>query len=184
MRDIDRATGLSTNHLYSALYRMRLTELLHWRTLGEILNFCNLRGCISSNSTSMKPLRFIDCYCNIVDLFRKHRHQNFLATLPPLRTQQTTIYLYKEITDITSPEILFSPWTNLLLSDPDIKVSLGLHPCLSTKCPSMDIQVLVFTSFLKIASRNNKTLRLSCTGAHITCMELMKSHLKRDHTIH
>ena len=30
MRDIDRATGLSTNHLYSALYPIRLTELLHW----------------------------------------------------------------------------------------------------------------------------------------------------------
>ena len=44
MQDIDRANGLTTNHLYSALYPMRLTELLHWRTLGEIFNFCSLGG--------------------------------------------------------------------------------------------------------------------------------------------
>ena len=213
MRDVDRANGLSTNHLYSALYPMRLTELLHWRTLGEIFNFCNLRGCISSHSSSMKPLRFIDCYCNTVDLYKRHRHQNFLASLPALRTSSTATYLYKIITDITDPEILFSPWSNLLLSDPDIKVSLGLHPCLSTKCPSiylkeiehltnssivaiggvgldarlknnMDIQVSVFTSFLKIANRNHKTLRMACTGAHATCMELMKTHLHKEHMIH
>ena len=44
LRDIDRVNGLSTNHLYNPTYPMRLTELLHWRTLGEIFHFAISEG--------------------------------------------------------------------------------------------------------------------------------------------
>ena len=84
-----------------------------------------------------------------------------------------------------------------MLMDSDIKISLGLLPCLSNYCSSiylnreveqmisnpsvvaigsvgiesrmtntMEIQTSVFISFLKIAERTTKTLRIACTGAH------------------
>ena len=57
---------------------LRVTELLHWRTLGEIFNYVNLRGCISSEATSMKPLRFVDCYCNLYKTY----HFGGMASIP------------------------------------------------------------------------------------------------------
>ena len=94
--------------------------------------------------------------------------------------------------------------------DSDIKISLGLLPCLANYCSSiylnreveqmisnpsvvaigsvgiesrmtntMEIQTSVFISFLKIAERTTKTLRIACTGAHSLCLHLMRTHLAK-----
>ena len=115
---------------------------------------------------------------------------------------------------ITDPSILFSPWANMLPCDKDIKISLGLHPRLANKCSSIylkemehllsdssvvavggvgldarkvessDNHVSIFTSFLKIAEHNTKTLRLACTGVHNICMQLPKKNLPSGHGNH
>ena len=82
MRAIDRAKGLSTNHLYSAQYPIRLIEILHWRTLSELMNFCNMRGVISSDTISMKPLRLVDGDCNTSEIYRINNYQGPLSQLP------------------------------------------------------------------------------------------------------
>ena len=214
MRAIDRAKGLSTNHLYSAQYPIRLTEILHWKTLSELMNYCNMRGVISSDTISMKPLRFIDGDCNINKLYSMYNYQGPLDQFPNLRMAPSSAFLYKVVTDITEPSVYFSPWTRRILMDGDIKLSLGLLPCLANYCSSiylreveqaisnpsivaigpvgidsrmtntMEIQRSVFTSFLKIAERTTITLRIACTGAHCLCLHLMKTHLPKTQLIH
>ena len=214
MRDIDRSKGLSTNHIYWAQHPLRVTELLHWRTLGELFNYVNLRGCISSEAISMRPIKFVDCYCNIVELYKVYDYQGPLCNLPILTHAPSYQYLHKVVTDITDPSVYFSPWSHLLFNDKNIKISLGIHPNLATKCSSlylkqvenmmtdssvvaiggagidaryketMNIQISVFTSFLKIAARHFKTFRLTCTGAHTLCMNLLKTNLTKSHMVH
>ena len=214
MRDIDRAKGLSTDYIYTAQKPMRVTELLHWRTLGEIFNYVNIRGCISSEAISMKPIRFVDCFCNVIELYNVFHYKGPLAALPVLTHAPAFPYLHKVVTDITDPSVFFSQWSHLLFNDCDIKISMGLQPNLANNCSSiylkqveklmtdssvvalggvgidarlkdtLEIQISVFTSFLKIAARHFRTLRLVCMGAHTTCMNLLKTNLVKTHMIH
>ena len=103
MRAIDRAKGLSINHLYSAQYPIGLTEILHWRTLSELMNFCNMRGAISSDTISMKPLRFVDGYCNISEIYRMNNYQGPLSQLPNLRMAPAFAFLYIRYDEIHMP---------------------------------------------------------------------------------
>ena len=64
METIDIVKGLSFKQLFDAKGTTCLTELLHWRPLAL---FANLNGCISSGSQPIKPRRYIDTYCNIID---------------------------------------------------------------------------------------------------------------------
>ena len=214
MRHIDRAKGLPTNHMYRAQFPTRTTELLHWRTLSSLMNFSNMRGCITSNTITQRPLRFIDTNCNVLELYKLYNYKGVLAMFPILLNTGTSNYLYKVITEVTDPQILFSPWSNLLFLDRDIKISLGLHPRMALRCTTMYIkevenlvydgsvvaiggvgldnsfpvplenQVSVFVSFLKIAAKYQKTLRLICIGTHQLCMHLMEQHLPSWHIIH
>ena len=214
MRIIDRSKGLPGNHLYRAQFPTRITELLHWRSLSSIMNYANLRGVLTSNTMATRPLRYIDTYCNIVEMYKMYNYQGMLAFFPILNNNHTSRYLYKVITDITDPQIFFSQWTRMLLLDRDVKISLGIQPRLALSCSNMFIQeieqlmfdasvvaiggigldtrfpdtletqISVFISFLKMATKYQKTVRLNCTGAHNLCMQLMQQHLPNWQLIH
>ena len=214
MRDIDGSKGLTTNHIYSAQHPSRVTELLHWRTLSEIFSYVNLRGRISSEAICIRPIKYVDCYCNVIALYKTFDYRGPLANLPILTHSPSYQYLHKVITDITEPALLFSPWSQLLFNDRDIKISMGIHPKLANYCSaqyltqveslmtnpsvvavggvgldgqdkdSMEIQISVFSSFLKIAARHYKTLRLASTGAHTISMHLLKTNLTKMHMVH
>ena len=214
MRLIDRAKGFPTNHLYRAQNPIRTTELLHWRTLSAIMNYCNNRGVISGDIIATRPLRYIDTYCNVIEMYQRFNYRGVLALFPVLLNTGTSKFLYKVITDITDPQMLFSPWTKLLLMDKDIKISLGLTPRLAQICSnqylkeiehlvydasivaiggvgldtrfpgSLETQVSVFISFLRIAAKYQRKLRLTCNGAHHLCISLMQQHLPSWHVVH
>ena len=214
MRLIDRAKGLPGNHLYRAQNPVRTTELLHWRTLSAVMNYCNTRGVISGNSIATRPLRYIDTFCNVAEMYKMYNYRGVLAMFPMLWNTGTSKYLYKVVTDVTDPQVFFGPFLNLLLLDRDIKISLGLNPRLAQRCSSsylkeienmmydpsvvaiggvgldtrfpgsLDIQISVFISFLRIAAKHQRTLRLVCNGAHHLCLSLMQQHLPPWHVVH
>ena len=140
MRITDKAKGLPGNHLYWAQFPTRTTELPHWRLLGSFMSYCNLKGCLTSNTLSTRPLRFIDTYCNVVELYKKYNYQGVLALFPALNSKEASQFLYKVITDITDPQILFSQWTRMLLRDRDVKISLSLQPRLALMCSNLLIR--------------------------------------------
>ena len=139
MREIDRNKGLPYKLIYLASNPTRVSELYHWWTVAEILNFSNIRGIISGNILPQTPINLIDCMVNLPEPYLISAYGGDLAYFikynSPFPNQTNAV-----ITDISGSHLLDRKLLDKLRRDDNIKMSVGISPKDSSRCSNQLIQ--------------------------------------------
>ena len=152
---VDSSLGLNRRHHYNANNPTRVTELLHWQTMAELIRYARIRGVITGQMTPSHPIKYIDTVCNVPAMYSAYRYQGTLQDFPPLLENSDNKYLDRVITDVVDPQFLNSIEFSRLLSDPKILISIGIHPDRINHCTNS------FLSEIEALLRNPKVVALS-----------------------
>ena len=147
--------GLYRRHSYNAHYPTRVTELLHWRTMAELLKYASIRGVITGKMTPSQPIRYIDTMCNLPAMYSLYRFQGTLLNFPPLMEHGDNKSLDRVIRDVVDPNFLNTIEFSRLLNDPKILISIGIHRDRITHCTNS------FLTEVEVLLRNPKVVAIS-----------------------
>ena len=78
LREIDLMYNLPIKHKHIAAFPTRPLDLLHWRTITEILAYTRDHGAITSSTSPRKLVPLIDTRCDLIREYELH----FLTFLP------------------------------------------------------------------------------------------------------
>ena len=211
---IDSSKELTPKKIYNAANPTRFSELIHWRTILEILKYTEIRGLISGTTVPIKKIGLVEMTCDLTEDYlyspelgniKKYVfHRNSSAT------ETTSVVTDISVTKLTENQHII----DTLLNEKEIKVSLGIHPKDVQACNSshlevmmrylsnphvvalgnvgldatirtpMSNQVSVLKSFLQIAKKSKKPIRVFTKGCHSKTLQIMKECLEDDHKIH
>ena len=211
---LDSHYGLVKKDRYSGRYPTRVVEILHWRTLIEVLYYLRGAGNLSSTQPSNFQASLVDTRCDVIALKKEQLHTGALSSLPSKRRELGYFKLEAIIAECHDPT---TPITDLLLlmKDPLIRLSLGVSPqnahkvsqgyyvfckdqLLSNKIvaigglgtdkramgASLTKQEEVMKDFMNIAEGANKAIRLLSTGDVTNTIEVAKASLSKKQEIH
>ena len=213
LREIDLSKGLVYKPIYSATNPTRISELYHWKTMAEILQFSNYRGIISGNICPSHPINLIDSMVNLPDPYMLNCYRgklsDFIKLNSPFPNKTSAV-----ITDLTGDQLLDQGLLNKLLTDDNIRLSVGICPkdadhCSNShieaverlltepktvaigstgldcsKTASLGTQTAIFTTMMGIAKRTKKPIRIFSINSHHQTLKLMVEHLPKKHKIH
>ena len=211
---IDSSKELTPKKIYNAANPTSFSELIHWRTILEILKYTEIRGLISGTTVPLKKIGLVETTCDLTEDYiyspelgniKKYVfHRNSSAT------ETTSVVTDISVTKLTENQHII----DTLLNEKEIKVSLGIHPKDVQACNSthlevmmrylsnpqvvalgnvgldatirtpMSNQVSVLKSFLQIAKKAKKPIRVFTKGCHSKTLKIMKECLEDDHKIH
>ena len=211
---IDSSKELTPKKIYNAANPTRFSELIHWRTILEILKYTEIRGLISGTTVPIKKIGLVETTCDLTEDYlyspelgniKKYVfHRNSSAT------ETTSVVTDISVTKLTENQHII----DTLLNEKEIKVSLGIHPKDVQACNSSHLEVMmrylsnphvvalgnvgldatirtpmsnqisVLKSFLQIAKKSKKPIRVFTKGCHSKTLKIMKECLEDDHKIH
>ena len=213
MRAIDDNKGLPYKLIYTAANPTRVSELYHWRTIAEILNFSNIRGIITGNIQPQYPINLIDSMVNLPEPYMSSAYggdlAHFIRYNSPFPNKTKSV-----ITDITGNNLLNESLREKLKADENIKISVGISSAQASRCSNQLIQAVekwlidpkvvaigstgldgnlpgtlssqeaIFISMLRISKRTRIPIRIFSKGLHEKTLMIMKDQLPRGHKIH
>ena len=128
LKEIDKLYCLPEKQKHSSLIPTRPSELIHWRTIIEILAYTRERGAISSSTTPRKLISLIDTRCDLIREYENLNHNGLLFFLPPITALAGRVRIKSVVSEIVDPRQLSSPAFNTIRRDPMVKLSLGIRP--------------------------------------------------------
>ena len=213
LREIDLSKGLVYKPIYSATNPSRISELYHWRTMAEIFKFSESRGIISGNICPSQPINLIDSMVNLPDPYMRNCYMgklsDFIKLNSPFPNKTSAV-----ITDLTGNQLLDQELLKKLLTDDNIRLSVGISPKDADLCSnshieaverlltepktvaigstgldgsitaSLGTQTAIFTTMMGIAKRTKKPIRVFSTNSHHQTLKLMVEHLPKKQKIH
>ena len=211
---IDTARDLTPKQIYSAENPTRFSELIHWRTILELIKYNDIRGVISGNTIPIKKMGLVETTCDLtVDYIHSPELgdvKNYVFLRNPCATETLSVITEINITRLHENQDLIET----LLNENEIKISLGMHPkdvqaCNSSHLESMmkylinpkivalgnvgldatlktpmSSQISVLKSFLQVAKKTKKPIRIFSKGCHSKILSILKESLEDDQKIH
>ena len=193
---IDAARDLTPKQIYSADNPTRFSELIHWRTILELIKYNDIRGVISGNTIPIKKMGLVETTCDLtVDYIHSPELgdiKNYVFLRNPCATETLSVITDINITRLHENQDLIET----LLNENEIKISLGMHPKDVQACnfshlesmmkylinpkivalgnvgldatlkTPMSSQISVLKSFLQVAKKTKKPIRIFSKGCH------------------
>ena len=212
MSILDRDKGHTPKLLYDASKPTRYCEILHWRTMVEIILYQNKFGVISGDKTPILNPVLID---STSDLLSAYEHNNFTGSFSEYSSScaETSTIKYV-VCDIQKPSHLLDSRLNVILKDDSVKISVGMHPKYAyqytdkylddlkeiLKKPkviavgtvgmdrtlgsdSIPNQIVVLEKFLELARETEKPVKIYAKGEHSKVMKSLEKFLTNEHVI-
>ena len=213
LAEIDASESLPKKGLYSARNPTRVCELLHWKTLTEILLYLETAGHLSGNRHSPETPSVIDASCDIAALLRLNFHEGPISNITYLQKELQMFKLSSVIGEVHTPSQPIAS-IMLMMKDPLVRVSLGVSPehahevsqgyyifckesIASNKAiavgglglndeistAGMKKQKQVMSDFMDIAIEKNKPIRLLSSGSLDETLNHAMFKLNRTHPV-
>ena len=128
LREIDDLYNLPVKHKHSLMMPTRPSELIHWKTITQILAYTRERGAISSSTMPRKLVSLIDTRSDLVREYELVNHHGLLFFFPPITALVRKVRIKSVVTEIVDPRQLQSPAFKSLRRDPMVKLSIGIRP--------------------------------------------------------
>ena len=124
----DHLYDLPVKHKHSSMMPTRPSELIHWKTITQILAYTRERGAISSSIKPRKLVPLIDTRCDLVREYELLNYSGLLFFYPPLTAMIGKVRIKSVVAEIFDPRQLQSPAFESLRRDPMVKLSIGIRP--------------------------------------------------------
>ena len=131
LRELDLVYGLTPLEKHDAQNPTRPLELIHWRTIVEMLQYLKERGALSSSMIPNKMVSLVDTRCDLIQEFERSNYRGPFVNFPQIRPALDNIKLKKVITEIVDPRQLNSSALSHLQADPMVKLTVGARPDLT-----------------------------------------------------
>ena len=162
LNKIDNLSGLHPIPTRDPNHPVRLTDILHWKTLAYIIRYAELNGTITGPAIANPCIAAIDTRADIVELYNKTCYLGLLENHPRMLIAGRLTNFNLAITDILDPGIMNSQLFHTLMQDPRILVSLGARPTANpNKVDSLTIASRLLVVSPKIAALGGVGLDLS-----------------------
>ena len=214
LETLDAHYGLGKKEKYSGRYPTRIVEIMHWRTLIEILDHLKKFGKLTSSCRGNFQASLVDTRCDVLALKKEQVHTGLLSTLPSMAKEIEYFRLVTIIAECHDPTTPIDELM-LLMKDPMVRLSLGVSPQNAHRVQlgyyvfckyqirnnnliaigglgidrratgsTTKKQESIMKEFLAIAEEANKAVRLLSTGDLSKTIDIAKATLSRKHEIH
>ena len=127
LETLDTHYGLGKKERYTGRYPTRIVEILHWRTLIEILDHLRKFGKLTSSCRGNYQASLVDTRCDVLALKKEQVHTGLLSTLPSMVKEIKYFRLVTIIAECHDPTTQIAELM-LLIKDPMVRLSLGVSP--------------------------------------------------------
>ena len=125
---IDNMSGKTSLHNRNPQNPQRLTDLTHWRTVGNIIKYASLNGTITGPAIPNPSIALIDTRADIVELYNRTWYLGNLEHHPRLQVSGRLTNFNMAITDVIDPGVMNSPLFSTMIQDPRVRITLGARP--------------------------------------------------------
>ena len=211
---IDLSKDLIPKKLYDAGSPTRLSEIMHWRTIPRLISYNNDRGVISGDILFQNKIGLVETCCDLTKDYISSQEWGdvckYTLLKKPCSTETSSVITEVNINIMSNYQNLIGD----RLGEKEIKVSLGLNPKDSQNLNSLHIksvehnlanpkvvalgnvgldptiatpmssQEMVLKTFLQMAKKTKKPIRVFSRGCHSQLMIILKDNLEDNQKIH
>ena len=214
LREIDKLYFLPQKPQHSAIQPTRISELLHWKTLTEIMVYLSEAGNISGGRVGGKVISLTDSSCDVQGLFTKESHCGTMIDLPLIQRELQMYSVNSIIGEISDPSVSTEEIQEVL-SDPLVRVCFGVKPSeagnvtqeyydvcfkevrnvrvagigglgidIEGCAEDLAVQKQVMSDYIDLAMSCSKAIRVYSTGDLDESLNLLSAKVEPAHPIH
>ena len=128
LREVDILYGLPPLVTHNAMYPTRPSELIHWRTITEMLVYLKEPGALSSSTKPSRVIALVDTRCDLVQEYERYNYMGPFVEFPQIKPALENVRMKKVITELVDPRQMNSQSMSYLMNDPMEKLAVGARP--------------------------------------------------------